>query len=186
MPSAFISHSTPDDGYVAELESFIRALGYDKVFNDSRSIQPDARFWPEIESGILAHDVVIVVITCASMYSPWVQEEIAFADQHQKKVLPVWIEDCDLPDRFCDRDVIDFRPKRRVKDRKMAPSRILRHSPPKLFGRVQWLDALDAAWAKPTLNVYTLVAWGGVGKTSLVAHWVSERLAANGWPGVER
>jgi hypothetical protein len=71
-------------------------------------------------------------------------------------------------------------------ERKIAPSRILRHSPPKLFGRDQWLDALDAAWANPTLNVYTLVAWGGIGKTSLVTHWVSERLAANGWPGVER
>ena len=36
------------------------------------------------------------------------------------------------------------------------------------------------------MNVYTLVAWGGVGKTSLVAHWVSQRMAAKGWPGVER
>ena len=36
------------------------------------------------------------------------------------------------------------------------------------------------------MNVYTLVAWGGVGKTSLVAHWVSQRMAAQGWPGVER
>ena len=70
--------------------------------------------------------------------------------------------------------------------RKIAPSRILRHAPKILFGREPWLDALDAAWANPTLNVYTLVAWGGVGKTSLVAHWVSTRLAAKGWPGVER
>jgi hypothetical protein len=71
-------------------------------------------------------------------------------------------------------------------ERKIATSRILRHAPKILFGREQWLDALDAAWAKPTLNVYTLVAWGGVGKTSLVAHWVSQRMAAKGWPGVER
>jgi hypothetical protein len=69
---------------------------------------------------------------------------------------------------------------------KLAPSRITKHSPRILFGRDHWLDALDAAWASPMLNVYTLVAWGGVGKTSLVAHWVSERLAAKGWPGVER
>ncbi len=70
--------------------------------------------------------------------------------------------------------------------RKIAPSRITKHSPKILFGRDKWLDALDAAWANLALNVYTLVAWGGVGKTSLVAHWVSERLAAKGWPGVER
>jgi tetratricopeptide (TPR) repeat protein len=70
--------------------------------------------------------------------------------------------------------------------RHIAPSRINRHAPKILFGREPWLDALDAAWAKETLHVYTLVAWGGVGKTSLVAHWVSQRLAAKGWPGVER
>lgn len=64
--------------------------------------------------------------------------------------------------------------------------RTRRHAPKILFGRELWLNALDAAWANPDLNVYTLVAWGGVGKTSLVAHWVSERLAAKGWPGVER
>ena len=71
-------------------------------------------------------------------------------------------------------------------ERKLAPSRITKHSPKILFGRDHWLDALDAAWANPKLNVYTLVAWGGVGKTSLVAHWVSQRMAAKGWPGVER
>lgn len=71
-------------------------------------------------------------------------------------------------------------------ERKIASSHITKHSPQILFGRDNWLDALDAAWANPALNVYTLVAWGGVGKTSLVAHWVSERIAANGWQGVER
>jgi hypothetical protein len=70
--------------------------------------------------------------------------------------------------------------------RKIAPSRILRHPPKILFGREHWLDALDATWAKPNLNVYTLVAWGGVGKTSLVAHWVNRRLAVRDWPGVKR
>ena len=71
-------------------------------------------------------------------------------------------------------------------ERKLAASRITKHSPNILFGRDHWLDALDAAWANQKLNVYTLVAWGGVGKTSLVAHWVSKRMAAQGWPGVER
>ena len=122
----------------------------------------------------------------ASVKSAWVEREVEFARQLNKKVMPFWIEDCELPSTFDGRDVIDLRPRRRIKDRKLAPSRITKHSPQILFGRDHWLDALDAAWAKPTLNVYTLVAWGGVGKTSLVAHWVSERMAAKGWPGVER
>ncbi|MDZ4784224.1 MAG: toll/interleukin-1 receptor domain-containing protein, partial [Planctomycetia bacterium] len=186
MRRAFISHSSPDDGYVAELEQFVRALGYDSVFNDVRSIVPDAQFWPEIERGIAASDALIVVITRASMKSPWVAQEIAFADSLQKRVVPIWIEDCELPARFADRDVIDFRPGSRVRDRQIAASRILRHSPPILFGRETWLDALDAAWADRNLNLYTLVAWGGVGKTSLVAHWVAERFMKVGWRDVER
>src|SRR5712691_951550 len=186
MPSAFISHSTPDDFYVGELESIVRAMGYDQIFNDSRSILPDAEFWPEIEKGVRQCDALVVVLSRASITSKWVRKEVEFARELGKRVVPLWIEDCDIPDVFATRDVIDFRPKSRVKDRKIAPSRILRHSPPLLFGREKWLDALDAAWAKPALNVYTLVAWGGVGKTSLVAHWVSQRMAAKGWPGVER
>ncbi len=70
--------------------------------------------------------------------------------------------------------------------RKIAGTQLEKHAPRVLFGRETELAALDAAWAKGTLNVYTLVAWGGAGKTSLVFHWVQTRFAAEGWPGVER
>lgn len=69
--------------------------------------------------------------------------------------------------------------------RKIAGSLLERHAPRVLFGRETELEGLDAAWARETLNVYTLVAWGGAGKTSLVFHWVQTRFAAEGWPGVE-
>ena len=93
----------------------------------------------------------------------WVQREVELARQLQKTVVPIWIEDCELPATFADRDVIDFRPSRRIKDRKIGPMRILRHAPAKLFGREKWLDELDKAWQARDINVYTLVAWGGVG-----------------------
>ena len=61
---------------------------------------------------------------------------------------------------------------------RVAPTR-LTHSASQLFGRERELAALDAAWIDPATNVVTLVAWGGVGKTSLVAKWVAD-LAARG------
>ncbi|MES2671114.1 MAG: SEFIR domain-containing protein [Pseudomonadota bacterium] len=72
--------------------------------------------------------------------------------------------------------------------RKIAGTQLAKHAPRVLFGRETELAALDAAWTKGTLNVYTLVAWGGAGKTSLVFHWVQTRFAAKEpkWPGVER
>jgi tetratricopeptide (TPR) repeat protein len=183
---AFISHSTPDDGYVAELESLLRAMGYSEVFNDVHAIKPDEKFWPRVEREITDCDTFVVVLTTASRESVWVAREVELARDLKKTVVPIWIEDCDLPATFADRDVIDFRPGKRVTDRKLAPSRILRHAPAILFGRERELAALDAAWNERRINLYTLVAWGGVGKTSLVAHWVAERLMKLGWPGVER
>ena len=70
--------------------------------------------------------------------------------------------------------------------RPYAASQLDKHAARRLFGRETELAALEAAWANGTLNVYTLVAWGGAGKTSLVFHWVQTRFAAKGWPGVER
>jgi lipopolysaccharide/colanic/teichoic acid biosynthesis glycosyltransferase len=173
MPIAFISHSTPDDSYVAELESFIRSLGYDEVFNDSRSINPDNRFWPEIELGIRRCDIFIVVLTSASTKSEWVMKEIAFADSLHKKVRPVWIEDCDLPPRFADRDVIDFRPSQRG----MHGPRQLRPPPADFVGRDEMLQELLSNF-ELGVNISGLRGQGGVGKTELalkLASLIGER-----------
>jgi hypothetical protein len=186
MPRAFISHSSLDDRYVEETEKYIRALGsFDEVFNDNHSIGSDDRFWDKIEEAIRGCDIFVVILSHDSVKSSWVDREVQLARELNKKVVPVRIDDCPLPPSFDGHNVINLRNGRR-ETFKVASSRITKHAPQILFGREKWLDALDAAWATQNLNVYTLVAWGGVGKTSLVAHWVSQRMAARGWPGVER
>ena len=72
MRRAFVSHSTADDSYVAEMASFLRAAGFDDVFNDVSSIRPDEQFWPKIEQGIAGCDAFVVIITAASNASTWV------------------------------------------------------------------------------------------------------------------
>jgi class 3 adenylate cyclase len=57
-----------------------------------------------------------------------------------------------------------------VPEQRIASSR-LRHIADKLIGREDELQRLTKAWSDPAINVVTIVAWGGVGKTSLVAHW---------------
>jgi hypothetical protein len=61
----------------------------------------------------------------------------------------------------------------------------LRHGAERLFGREEDLKRLDAAWDDPKTHVLIIVAWGGVGKTSLVGGWMA-RKAADGWLGFER
>ena len=69
-------------------------------------------------------------------------------------------------------------------------SRILKYAPAKLIGRESVLSVLSVAWEKvcagttPRPHVFTFVALGGEGKTSLVAKWASE-LAAQDWPGCD-
>jgi hypothetical protein len=40
-----------------------------------------------------------------------------------------------------------------------------------IFGREEDITFLDRAWAKKEVNVVTIVAWAGVGKSTLVNHW---------------
>jgi len=54
-----------------------------------------------------------------------------------------------------------------------------------LFGRQAELGLLDQAWADTNTNVLSLVAWGGVGKSALVNHWL-RGMAGDHYRGAER
>lgn len=54
-----------------------------------------------------------------------------------------------------------------------------------LFGRQKELELLDAAWVSGATNVVSLVAWGGVGKSTLVNKWL-EQLKADNYRGARR
>ena len=41
-----------------------------------------------------------------------------------------------------------------------------------VFGRDEDIAFLDVAWAKQEVNIVTIVAWAGVGKSTLVNHWL--------------
>jgi serine/threonine protein kinase/tetratricopeptide (TPR) repeat protein len=53
-----------------------------------------------------------------------------------------------------------------------------------VFGREEDLAFLDRAWANKDVNVVTIVAWAGVGKSTLVNHWL-RRMAAEHYRSAE-
>ncbi|HYY30803.1 MAG TPA: serine/threonine-protein kinase, partial [Chthoniobacterales bacterium] len=53
-----------------------------------------------------------------------------------------------------------------------------------LFGRQEDIAFLDSAWTNPQVNVVTIVAWAGVGKSTLVNHWL-RRTAAEQYRSAE-
>jgi serine/threonine protein kinase len=52
------------------------------------------------------------------------------------------------------------------------------------FGREEDSAFLDAAWASERVNIVTVVAWAGVGKSTLVNHWL-RRMAAEHYRSAE-
>jgi Protein kinase domain/NACHT domain len=53
-----------------------------------------------------------------------------------------------------------------------------------VFGREEDIAFLDRAWANKDVNIVTIVAWAGVGKSTLVNHWL-RRLAAKHYRSAE-
>ncbi len=53
-----------------------------------------------------------------------------------------------------------------------------------VFGREEDIAFLDAAWANQQVNVVTIVAWAGVGKSTLVNHWLG-RMAVEHYHSAE-
>jgi len=53
-----------------------------------------------------------------------------------------------------------------------------------LFGREEDIAFLDRAWADKDVNLVTIVAWAGAGKSTLVNHWL-RRLAAEKYRSAE-
>jgi predicted ATPase len=53
-----------------------------------------------------------------------------------------------------------------------------------VFGREEDIAFLDRAWANKDINVVTIVAWAGVGKSTLLNHWL-RRMAAKHYRSAE-
>jgi hypothetical protein len=53
-----------------------------------------------------------------------------------------------------------------------------------VFGRKEDIGFLDDAWANQQVNVVTIVAWAGVGKSTLVNHWL-RRMATEKYRSAE-
>lgn len=69
-------------------------------------------------------------------------------------------------------------------EQRIAPTRLIsRHTAADFLGRDKELALLDDAWnqAHGTTNILSIIAWGGVGKTALLAYWVQSRFTSHGW-----
>jgi len=113
FPRVFISHSNKDKDFVRQFANDLEnaRLG---VWLDDRQLKPGDSIVSGISEGLRDTDYLIIVLSKASVASSWVQAELNAALMNELSdkgtvVLPVLIEDCDLPILLRDRVFADFR-----------------------------------------------------------------------------
>jgi hypothetical protein len=79
--------------------------------------------------------------------------------------------------------VEDRKPSTRLAPKKVSLAR-LPITGSEVFGREQDITFLDEAWANPDVNVVSIVAWAGVGKSTLVNYWL-RRMATDQYRSAE-
>lgn len=103
----FISYARKDATFALQLANDLKSQGY-KAWIDQVDIPPGARWDDEIKIALTESFSLIVVLSSSSVESQNVQDEVAYAIDRQKKIIPVKIKDCETPFRLLRFQFIDF------------------------------------------------------------------------------
>jgi hypothetical protein len=118
MVSIFLSHSSADKEKVREISELLKINGI-KTWIDEAEIKPGEMLLQKISNGIKEMDYLAVFLSQNSVKSNWVMKELSIAMSKEIiegkiKVLPILIEDCEIPNFLKDKKYIDFRDKNNI------------------------------------------------------------------------
>src|SRR5690349_14398010 len=105
-PKVFVSYAREDSEWVIRLANDLRDRSYPTWVD--RQLSAGVRWRKEIDSALRGCDVLIVVLSPASVQSAEVDAEISFALDKDKTVIPLLYKDCDPPYYVAARQRIDF------------------------------------------------------------------------------
>jgi hypothetical protein len=94
----FISYSRKDSEFMTEFSKKLRDAGAN-LWSD-KQIVPGGLWDNSIETALKTCDIIIVLISKASVNSNNVMDEVSYALEENKKVIPVVLEQCELPFRL--------------------------------------------------------------------------------------
>jgi hypothetical protein len=106
--NVFVSYSHEDSSMVSPIVRLLAALPND-VFIDSASIEPGTHWSTAISGAILRADVVLVFWCSHSKESPWVRSEWSLGLKLHKRIMPLLLDDTELPKGLGRFQGIDFR-----------------------------------------------------------------------------
>jgi TIR domain len=107
-PTAFLSYSRDDREFAFRLAEDLKTTGA-RVWLDQRNITPGERWDRAIEDALLNCTCLIVVLSPSSVRSVNVLDEVSFALEKEKQIVPVLYRDCAIPLRIRRVQYLDFR-----------------------------------------------------------------------------
>lgn len=105
--STFISYSRINEAFALELAKELKSAGY-LVWLDQLDIPTGARWDDEIEKALSECGIFLAILTPAFIASANAKDEIGYAIDHGKRILPVLLEECEIPLRLTRIQHVDF------------------------------------------------------------------------------
>lgn len=93
----FISYSHQDADACARIDDAFAKQGNFDVWYD-KGLVPGEVYRRKIAGVIREADCFIILLSNASVTSEWVLDEVEYAKKLRKKIIPIWIENVDIPD----------------------------------------------------------------------------------------
>ena len=104
----FFSYSRDDSEFVLNLAKSLRDAGA-QIWLDQFDIAPGNHWDSTIEEALQKSGTLLVMLSKTSVESNNVMDEVSFALEEDKKVIPVLLEECDIPFRLRRLQQADFR-----------------------------------------------------------------------------
>lgn len=103
----FISYSHKDVKLVRPIVPLLRATK-DLVFPDADNIRPDRKWKPKIEKALVEAKLIVLFWCKYSLKSDEVKNEYEYPFESKKGVLPVLLDEFELPDELGEFEWVDF------------------------------------------------------------------------------
>jgi hypothetical protein len=103
----FISYSRTNRGFALELAQELKASGF-RVWFDQLDIPTGSRWDDEIEKALTECEIFMVILTQQSIASYNVKDEIGYAIDSNKRILPILLEHVNVPFRLRRFQYVDF------------------------------------------------------------------------------
>ena len=108
VPAAFFSYSREDSEFVLRVAGDLKAAGAN-VWLDQMDIVPGQRWDDAVERALADCPRMLVVLSPAAVHSTNVMDEVSFALEEGKTVIPILYRDCGIPFRLRRVQYIDLR-----------------------------------------------------------------------------